>query len=466
MAALASPAWGGAGEKMYHEFREKGQIYPDERWQRYLQDIGERLLASAPKRGKNFSFGSPEGDERAQRYRFLLLDSDQVNAFTAGDPYIFIHRGMLAFMNSEDALAAVLGHEIGHVVGRHIAKRRMADLTGKALGIAAAWLTMRPELRHDVADPLTGLLLSGHGRDRELEADRIGAELLAYAGYNPDVIIDVVWSLKDQQMFNKKVARKRVSYHGVFATHPRNDLRLHEAVAYARGLARDEMAEPVADFWEMMDGLAFGDDGNVAPSPGPAFDDGTKAAPSPGPIPGPGTDPAPTPAFDDDAALEGAVFDHSILLRLVTSLQAYRRMIGYDEDPAALAEFLLRAEPVPRSVLYCLRRVGGHLDGLQAAAPGLAPARQICGRVRSLLEFGDVERSLADEPADYLMGIEAGVISLGDSIARAFNPVHAPDQHSQFVRPGAGASGRVKEPGSDSAGPRAGSSPGRKTAGP
>ena len=191
--------------------------------------------------------------------------------------------------------------------------------------------------------------------------------------------------------------------------------------------ARDRGGAPGPDGF----GLAFGDGANAAPGSG-GF------APSPSPIPGPGTDPVPTPAFDDDAALEGAVFDHSILLRLVTSLQAYRRMIGYDEDPAALAEFLLRAEPVPRSVLYCLRRVGGHLDGLQAAAPGLAPARQICGRVRSLLEFGDVERLLADEPADYLMGIEAGVISLGDSIARAFNPVHAPDQHSQFVRPGTG----------------------------
>ncbi len=180
------------------------------------------------------------------------------------------------------------------------------------------------------------------------------------------------------------------------------------------------------------------------PGPGAVIDDAPHAHAS---DPGPGAviddaahahAPAPSPAFDDDAALEDAVFDHSILLRLVTSLQAYRRMVGYDEDPAALAEFLLRAEPVPRSVLYCLRRVGGHLDGLQAAAPGLDPARRICGRVRSLLEFGEVERSLADDPADYLTGIEAGVISLGDSIARAFNPVHAPDQHSQFVRPGGG----------------------------
>lgn len=261
LAVLAPRAWGGNGEKMYHEFREKGQIYPDERWQRYVQDVGERLLASAPKRGKNFHFRSSESAaERARRFRFFLVDSAQVNAFVAGDPYVFIHRGMLAFMNSEDELAGVLGHELGHIVERHIAKSKMATLTGKAIGAVASWLTLRREMQRDVADPLTGLLLRGHGREKELEADRIGAELMAYAGYDPSVIIDVVWALKDQQMFNKRVARKRVSYHGVFATHPRNDLRLHEAVGYARSLAQDEKAEPVGDFWAMMDGLAYGDE--------------------------------------------------------------------------------------------------------------------------------------------------------------------------------------------------------------
>lgn len=178
---------------------------------------------------------------------------------------------------------------------------------------------------------------------------------------------------------------------------------------------------------------ALGPDGTGPAAATPADPAGAAAAPGDGA--------SSKGAVFDDAAVEGAVFDHSILLRLVTSLQAYRRMVGYDEDPTALAAFLLRAEPVPRSVLSCLRRVGAHLDALQAAAPGLAPARQICGRVRSLLEFGDVERSLAEEPADYLTGIEAGAISLGDSIARAFNPVHAPDQHTQFVRPGAGSAG-------------------------
>ena len=257
----SAPAWGGAGEKMYKEFQEKGQIYADERWQKYVQDIGERLLANAPACGADYRFRSlRQSGEGARKFHFYVTDSDQVNAFTTGDPYIFISRGLLPFMESEEQLAAVIGHEIGHVVGRHMAKRRLANVTGKALGLAASWLTLRPEMNSDVADPLTNLLLSGHGREMELEADRIGGELMAYAGYNPDAIIGAVWVLKDQQMFAKKVAQKRVSYHGVFASHPRNDLRLHEAVAYARSLASGEMAEPTGDFWTLMDGLAYGDE--------------------------------------------------------------------------------------------------------------------------------------------------------------------------------------------------------------
>ena len=257
----SAPAWAGAGEKMYKEFQENGQIYADERWQRYVQDIGQRLLANAPKRGKDYHYRSlGDSSDGGADFHFYVTDSEHVNAFTTGDPYIFISRGLLPFMESEEQLAAVIGHEIGHVIARHMTKRRLANVTGKALGLAASWLTLRPELERDVSNPLTNLLLSGHGREMELEADRIGGELMAYAGYNPDAIINAVWALKDHQMFTKKVARKRVSYHGVFASHPRNDLRLHQAVAYARSLAKGAMAEPTGDFWTLMDGLAYGDE--------------------------------------------------------------------------------------------------------------------------------------------------------------------------------------------------------------
>ena len=250
VAVLASTAFpahaAGPGEKMYKQFVETNALYPDERWQGYVSDIGARLLAHTPDAG--------------EEYHFSVLDNDQVNAFATGDAYIFVSRGLLAFLQSEDELAAVIGHEIGHVVGRHMRKRKVTELVGKSAGLLTALATGRGELMRDVANPLTTLLVSGYGREMELEADRLGGEYMARAGYDPDAIIASVWVLKDQQTFAKQVNKTPVSYHGLFRTHPRNDKRLHDAVAYARGLSAGELAEPVGDFWGLVDGLTYGNE--------------------------------------------------------------------------------------------------------------------------------------------------------------------------------------------------------------
>lgn len=248
--ALALPALpagaAGAGEKMYREFVAEGQIYGDERWQRYVRDIGERLLRHTTDAGRE--------------YHFHVLDGDEVNAFATGDAYIFVSRGLLAYLESEDQLAAVIGHEIGHVVGRHMRKRRLTNISGKLIGVAAAMATGRGELMRDVANPLTTLLVSGYGREMELEADQLGGEFMALAGYDPEAIIETVWVLKDQQIFSKQVAAKAPTYHGLTASHPRNDRRLHAAVGYARGMSPEETVEPLGDFWELMNGLVYGDE--------------------------------------------------------------------------------------------------------------------------------------------------------------------------------------------------------------
>lgn len=298
---------------------------------------------------------------------------------------------------------------------------------------------------------------AGGALDRDLDRERVADFLFADAA-NPGSVVSSVRQLRE----NIRAVRDRVP---VELWEEANRLHLDLAATDAVGLLQEgpyqlfssvrrgcqAISGVVAEAMPRDDGFVFFDSGRMIERSittcrvvqfgliAPARDRG-------GAVGAEGAGPAAIAASlgdgaasDGDAAIEEAVFDHSVLLRLVTSLQAYRRMVGYDEDPTALAAFLLRAEPVPRSVLSCLRRVGAHLDALQAAAPGLAPARLICGRVRSTLEFGDVEGALAEDPADYLTGIEAGAISLGDSIARAFNPVHAPDQHTQFVRPGAGS---------------------------
>ena len=244
--AAGPPAHAGDGEDRYQEYLGNSQVYPEERWQKYVQAIGDRLVAHSPDRGK--------------QYRFYVLDGDDVNAFTPGDNHVFLHRGLIAFMGSEDELAAVIGHEIAHVVERHVEKSKAASYATRAIGFLTALATQRPELRRDVEMPLRTLLMTGHGRERELDSDRLGAEYMAAAGYNPEAIIGILSTLKDHSVFAKKVAGKMVPYHGVFASHPKNDLRLHEVVAHALRVAPEEVNEPVGDFWAMIDGLAFGDD--------------------------------------------------------------------------------------------------------------------------------------------------------------------------------------------------------------
>ncbi|MGI9623070.1 MAG: hypothetical protein ACR2PK_09565, partial [Acidimicrobiales bacterium] len=75
---------------------------------------------------------------------------------------------------------------------------------------------------------------------------------------------------------------------------------------------------------------------------------------------------------------------------------------------------------------------------LGGLGPGVSPARQLCGKLRSTIEYGDVAASLDNDGAVFITEIEAGLVQLGEVIARyAFNPAHSPSQHAQFVRPGA-----------------------------
>lgn len=238
----ASHAFAG-GAKLYNEFVDTNSIYKEKRWQDYVSSLGHHLLKFT-------------NTEREQFY-FFVLDSPEINAFATPDGYIFINSGLLAFLESEDQLAAVIAHEIGHVVAGHGRRQRLTDILGKTAGIAAHILTGRGEMQQ-VGDATTRALIAGYGREMELEADKIGAEIIARAGYNPNAIIDALHVLKDQALFSRNVRGQPANYHGLFATHPQNDKRLHEVVNYALSLMPEELAEPRGDFWSLIQGLKFG----------------------------------------------------------------------------------------------------------------------------------------------------------------------------------------------------------------
>ncbi len=245
LAAQVPALAAGPGEKLYEEFKEKEQIYPDEAWQNYVQKVGDRLVSYSSGKGREF--------------HFTVLDNPVVNAFALPDGYIFVNRGLLAYLDTEDQLAGVIGHEIGHVVRHHARRQGTGRTLGKVAGFIGAVLTGRGEVA-DLANTASATLVSGYGRNMELEADTVGGELLAKAGYNPFAMIEVVQVLKDQETFSVKVANQRQSYHGLFASHPKNDKRLHDAVAQSEGVFPAQLEEPIGNYMEMVNGLVFGDE--------------------------------------------------------------------------------------------------------------------------------------------------------------------------------------------------------------
>jgi len=234
------------------EIRKKFGVYPDARLQAYIQQIGDRLAARSHR---------PH-----LKYTFTVLDSPDVNAFALPGGYIYITRGILAHLNSEAEVAAVLGHEIGHVTARHSVQQYSAAVAAN-IGFTLGSILV-PEMAQRGAQSLFNVLgnalLSGYGRDHELEADRLGAEYLARTDYNPQAMLGVLTLLKNQEVFEKRLAAKehrapRV-YHGVFASHPSADQRLQEVVGLAQKYRTAQNGRVERDsYLRRLDGLVYGD---------------------------------------------------------------------------------------------------------------------------------------------------------------------------------------------------------------
>lgn len=240
-----------AGREADADIRKEYGVYSNATLQQYVDRVGQRVARI-----------SHRGD---LTYRFTVLDSPETNAFALPGGYVYITRGMLAYLSSEAELAAVLAHEIGHVTARHAVQQQSAA-TAANLGITLGSIFL-PELRSQAAQTLLGAvggsILSGYGREHELEADRLGAEYLARAGYNPQAMIRVIGVLKDQETFDAQVARQEGReprrYHGLFETHPRNDARLQQLVGEANRYAQAGREENAAAYLNQLNGVIFGD---------------------------------------------------------------------------------------------------------------------------------------------------------------------------------------------------------------
>ncbi|MBI3221895.1 MAG: M48 family metalloprotease [Nitrosomonadales bacterium] len=239
------------GRQADEQVKKQYHVYESKALQDYVDSVGQRIARQSHRPNLE--------------YHFKVLDSAEINAFALPGGYVYITRGIMAYLNSEAELAAVLGHEIGHVTARHgVRQQSVAQAADIGLTIASIFV---PELGSMGGQNLTniigGALLSGYGREHELEADRLGAEYLGRTEYDPQAIIKVIGVLKNQEMQDAKLAkeegREPRRYHGLFATHPDNDTRLKQAVGEADKLTNTVHFEGRSQYLDAIDGLVFND---------------------------------------------------------------------------------------------------------------------------------------------------------------------------------------------------------------
>jgi predicted Zn-dependent protease len=214
----------------------------------WVEAVGARVAAHSPRQDV--------------RYRFHVADLELPNAFALPGGPVFVTRGLLALVESEDELAGVLAHEVVHVAARHsvsqvTAATPLAVLFGLPAAIVGA--VSRP-LGDLVALPgalVSSLALSAYGREQEFEADRVGAELSAAAGYQPLALADFLDRLAREEALHREGARP-LSF---FASHPRTPDRMQRVREHAAKLAPAPAARIAADgdaVLARLDGLLVG----------------------------------------------------------------------------------------------------------------------------------------------------------------------------------------------------------------
>ncbi len=245
------------GQKAHQQVLAEYGVYPNQQLQAYVNELGQRLAGQSHRENLE--------------WHFTVLDSPEVNAFALPGGYVYVTRGLMAYMDSEADLAGVVGHEIGHVTARHSAQRATRQQSAGLGVLAASVLGALLESRLPGAGQMMGQVSQGvaagyiakYGREQELQADQLGAEYLARNHYNPRNMVDVIQGLKNQERFAADTARAegrpappRTNW---LSSHPSNDQRLQEITQIAAKYTGDYSDDGQARYLKMIDGMTFGE---------------------------------------------------------------------------------------------------------------------------------------------------------------------------------------------------------------
>ena len=191
------------GRCMAVEIETEYALDPDKQLQDLIHELGGRLIACLVKNPRSYHF------------KVITMQAPQAFALPGGT--IYIARSLIDLCESDtDELAFVLGHEIGHVVRRHVLNRTITRSSLKLIHRLGSGTGLTADF---VKRILSNLLSSAYSQDQELEADRFGATIMRYAGYDPDAAVRFMHRM--DRIRGSGGARQQY-----FATHPDYELRI------------------------------------------------------------------------------------------------------------------------------------------------------------------------------------------------------------------------------------------------
>ena len=243
------------GEQAAQEIAAVFGIYGDAQLDRYVDQVGRRVLAESHLRG-------PGAEEQFLNtpVTFRILDSPNINAMAIPGGHIYVTRGLLAHLNNVDQLAFVLAHEIGHITARHAARRAWQQQFGQGLLLGGAVLGQAFGLPAGQILNLGGtaaqLIFLRHSREDELEADTLAVRYASRAGFQPREATGFFRALAQVQ------EREGAGLPNFLSTHPNPGNRLEriEELAAEWKIPRRFQEMDLAGYFAAIEGIVLGED--------------------------------------------------------------------------------------------------------------------------------------------------------------------------------------------------------------
>ncbi len=206
------------GARTYEEIKKEEKISTDSRKIAYVQCVTDDLVASLP------------APYSGKRWEVTLFANDQVNAFALPGEKIGVYEGLLDVAKTRDQLAAVIGHEIGHVIAEH-GNERMSSQTAAGIGMQLGGILAASELDQETAGLAMAVLGAGvqigillpYSRSHESEADQLGVDYMAKAGYDPSAAA---------KLWRNMAASKGAQPPEFLSTHPSPQSRIQALQRY------------------------------------------------------------------------------------------------------------------------------------------------------------------------------------------------------------------------------------------